>query len=218
MASTNKTSKGLNAWLPTDLPAMDDFNTDNQVASENALWKDDYDPTGAVAAAGGIPAYQAANGMKKSDYDPAGAVATAGGIPAFALSKSGLAQVTGTATDNAMSQKAATDAFVENSHVGVGLWTGSWTSGNIAVPGISNYSQFSVATNLGDGVATLLGSNFRFMGNYATDSRITVASLDATLSGNTLTWKNGYGIQLLPSATSLSAKQPLTVAGIYGII
>lgn len=153
-------------------------------------------------------------------YDPDGEVAAAGGIPAYAVPKTGLAQDTGSAAGNAMSQRAVTEALagkVDAGKVGEQIFTGAWTTGAITREQFRSYKLFAIATNLGDGVATLLGNNFRFTGNYATADRITAVSLDATLNGDTLTWKNGFGIQLLPSATP-SAKQTLTVAAIYGIV
>jgi Phage tail fibre repeat. len=54
MGSTNKFSSGLNNWVDSDKPERIDFVTDNEIIDENAMWKDDYDPNGTIAAAGGI--------------------------------------------------------------------------------------------------------------------------------------------------------------------
>ena len=54
MGSTNKFPSGLNNWVDSDKPERIDFVTDNEIIDENAMWKDDYDPNGTIAAVGGI--------------------------------------------------------------------------------------------------------------------------------------------------------------------
>ena len=54
MGSTNKFPSGLNNWVGTDKPERVDFVSDNEIIDSNAMWKDDYDPNGTIAAAGGI--------------------------------------------------------------------------------------------------------------------------------------------------------------------
>lgn len=76
MPSAQKFPSGLNNWISSDVPLREDFISDNEILNENALWKQDYDAEGNVAAAGGIDVYA----LKKSLYDPAGVVAEKGGI------------------------------------------------------------------------------------------------------------------------------------------
>ena len=61
MGSSYKFPSGLNNWVGSDKPERLDFVTDNEIIDENAMWKEDYDPTGEIATAGGIaPAVQGA--------------------------------------------------------------------------------------------------------------------------------------------------------------
>lgn len=81
------------------------------------------------------------------------------------------------------------------------LWTGTWSSGNITVDGLSNYHMFQVRISrksdhllLGTSVLVFLSSTasntyFRGIGAYC-DSTSTYINyyLNATVSGDTLTW------------------------------
>ena len=78
MASTNKYSmSGLNQWVETDYPEMEDFNEDNHILTDNAMWKAAYDNDGSVAVLGGI----------KSAIESA--LSSGGGFALYTHSKSG---------------------------------------------------------------------------------------------------------------------------------
>lgn len=64
MASMEKYPSGLNKWIESDKPAMQDFVGDNRIHDENAMWKETYDEDGAVADTGGIKEYA----MAKDTY------------------------------------------------------------------------------------------------------------------------------------------------------
>jgi len=57
MGSTNKYPHGLNSWVEADKPVMEDFNQDNNLIANDAMWKEDYDSDGSVLSGGGIKAF-----------------------------------------------------------------------------------------------------------------------------------------------------------------
>ena len=79
MSSSSQFPSGLSNWTGADKPTRADFVRDNGILDENALWKQKYDPTGAVAARGGIAEYA----LDRDRYDQDGSVAAAGGFAAY---------------------------------------------------------------------------------------------------------------------------------------
>lgn len=77
MSSKNTYPSGLNHWIASDKPELQDFLNDNETLTNNAMWKKDYDKTGSVKAAGGIPAYMTANLAGTLPIEKGGTGATA---------------------------------------------------------------------------------------------------------------------------------------------
>lgn len=96
------------------------------------------------------------------------------------------------------------------------LWTGSWSSGNISVPGFSDYSLFEITYD-NKGSKTLAmkhGTYFRGIGGFpASASTFMILGFGATFSGNTLTF--GYAAERNIIA---GTQTELTVTSIIGIV
>lgn len=95
------------------------------------------------------------------------------------------------------------------------LWSGSWSSGNITVDGISQYHLFIVRMS-GQGTQMLVGKNgiyWRGEGGYAASStNETRYYVNATLSGDTLTMVDCHSINASGGRTAH------TVTEIIGVI
>ena len=93
------------------------------------------------------------------------------------------------------------------------LWTGSWSSGDITVDGLSNYTLFIVKMQ-GQGTAmlvTLNGTYFRGDGGYAASSTIEAHYyINATLSGDTLTMVSCHSI----SGTTQTDRTVIEIIGV----
>lgn len=57
MSSSEQLPSGLNRWVHFDKPNRADFVRDNEIIDQNAMWKQDYDEHGEVAALGGLSSY-----------------------------------------------------------------------------------------------------------------------------------------------------------------
>lgn len=97
------------------------------------------------------------------------------------------------------------------------LWSGSWSSGNISVPGLTDYFEYEFAFSGTDIRANVKrgGSWLTGIGGVSTPSRDTV-HFGATYSSNVLTWVGASRISHAPSGNH-GAGSDLTVVAIYGI-
>lgn len=96
------------------------------------------------------------------------------------------------------------------------LWTGTWTTGNISVPGLSGYSLIEIQISGNDTtiIAAKKSQSFRGIGGTAwsgaTGSRYV---FNATFSGDTLTWVECCGG---PMTADIMTEQVVT--GIVGLL
>lgn len=105
--------------------------------------------------------------------------------------------------------------LLTNADVDVELWSGTWTTGSITVPGLQNYTIFRI-TMVGQGtdiIATRHTQYLRGTGGYCrSTSDASIYFLAATVSGNTISfgactaWNMGK-----------QSWDAMTVTGIYGI-
>ena len=96
------------------------------------------------------------------------------------------------------------------------LWTGSWSSGNISVPGFSDYSVFEITFDEKATKALLMkhGGYLRGMGGFSSSANsFMILGFGATFSGNTLTF--GYAAERNIIADT---QTELTVTSIVGIV
>jgi len=97
------------------------------------------------------------------------------------------------------------------------LWEGSWSSGDITVPNINNYSMFLVRIG-----ATLLncqrdGTTFRGGNTFINGSAVYTIAMAATISGTTLTLTGAKAVTHTASG-SHSALSDQTISGIYAMM
>lgn len=101
------------------------------------------------------------------------------------------------------------------------LWSGSWSSGTLSVPGITDYMLLRLAMD-GTGYPIIAvvapGQNVRgFGGGALSASAANLPTFNASLSGTTLTW--GFCHEITHTASgSHSAATARGISGIYGII
>jgi hypothetical protein len=111
------------------------------------------------------------------------------------------------------------DIWLGDRKILTSLWTGSWSSGNITVDGISQYHLFIVRMSE-QGTQMLVsvyddgsGIYFRGFGGYSPSSTNEVGYyLNATMSGDTLTMVNCHSINASGTRTAH------TVCEIIGVI
>lgn len=96
------------------------------------------------------------------------------------------------------------------------LWTGNWGSGSIDVTDLSKYSVLFLNTNATDGLCAVVQSHIWWSGAYPSGNRHTTSALEATVSGDRLTWVAGSYMHHNASGNhdGLSA---LYVRNIYGV-
>lgn len=100
------------------------------------------------------------------------------------------------------------------------LWSGSWSSGSITVPGFSDYKLFFVQTTDGDGAFCLVDFSLLLGGGLypltGTSGQM-IYSIRAGVSGNTLSMQNSYAI-LRPKDSINGGQFTRTVNAIYGLL
>lgn len=118
----------------------------------------------------------------------------------------------------------ANTAAGARTNLGMGklLWSGSWSSGNISVPAILNYSilqiiftRSSVTYTM---VASINGIRLRgICGDVNVDGGQTSIAIACTISGTTLTNLTFSGFFLFPAGTISQMSGDFTITEIYGI-
>ena len=118
----------------------------------------------------------------------------------------------------------AGDPVNARSNLGMGnlLWSGSWSSGNISVPEIPNYSVLQIIFTRSSitytMVASIKGIRLRgICGDVNVDGGQTSIAIACTISGTTLTNLTFSGFFLFPSGTISQMSGDFTITEIYGV-
>lgn len=156
MGSSAQFASGLNNWVASDKPKMNDFVSDNRIVDENAMWRADYDASGNVAGAGGIPGY-----VEQALEDLAGEVSQD-------VSQSVTAQVTANLSELMQAATALYVSLAGNDTTGDGSQNKPYRTLQKAldmIPLISSSVTISIAAGdyIADGAARL--SNRIVLGN-----------------------------------------------------
>lgn len=143
---------------------------------EQSMLKDDFDPTGAVAAAGGIAGWAA-------EGDGNGVALNALAVP--------WTGVTSKPNISLPTQKTL-------------LWSGSWSTGSITVPDLNKYELFQIDTTSGTIIAWRFDDVITGVGTYVYSSqRALFTVFRATFAGDTITGAPYYfNIQVNTAITS----------------
>ena len=115
----------------------------------------------------------------------------------------------------------ATTAEGARTNIGIGtqLWSGSWSTGQITVPNLTNYTMFYLDVSNSNTLvpafrerSSLRGSS----GYFSSNDYGHLALFDASVSGNTLTYGHLIDISI-SRAGNMGFSDDLEVVAIYGI-
>lgn len=101
------------------------------------------------------------------------------------------------------------------------LWSGSWNSNSITVPGLTNYTVFRIdVADAGTGILAIReGSYFRGGSFFTTaDGTTYLVDIAALVNGNTLTYVNSHSRSITPSGVVGPGTKNTEIAAIYGVI
>lgn len=101
------------------------------------------------------------------------------------------------------------------------LWSGSWSSGGINVPGLSEYTVFNVdLAAAGTGILAVKEVDFFRGGNMYTDANGTtyMATIAATVNGDRLNYINCHSRSITSAGVVGPGEADQVVGAIYGVI
>lgn len=115
----------------------------------------------------------------------------------------------------------ATTAEGARTNIGIGtqLWSGSWSTGQITVPNLTNYTMFYLDVSDSNTLVPAFRENSSLRGSsgyFSSNDYGHLALFDASVSGNTLTYGHLIDISI-SRAGSLGFSDDLEVVAIYGI-
>lgn len=115
----------------------------------------------------------------------------------------------------------ATTAEGARTNIGIGtqLWSGSWSTGQITVPNLTNYTMFYLDVSRSNTLVPAFRENSSLRGSsgyFSSNDYGHLALFDASVSGNTLTYGHLIDISI-SRAGSLEFSDDLEVVAIYGI-
>lgn len=101
------------------------------------------------------------------------------------------------------------------------LWSGNWSSGEITVPGLNDYTVFRVDyTTTGTGVLAVREGIYFRGGNFfsTADGSTYLVDISATINGEKLTYINSHSRSITPAGVVGAGTDQTEVTAIYGII
>ena len=101
------------------------------------------------------------------------------------------------------------------------LWSGSWNTGGISVPGLSDYTVFYVdVATAGTGILAVKETDYFRGGNLYTDTNGTtyMATIAASVNGERLVYQNCHSRSITSAGVVGPGEAELAVAAIYGVV
>lgn len=221
--SSETPNLGLPQWVLSDPPQMVDFNNAFSTIDEHTTFDSIVSPggemTGALTMNNNVSVNSklsdgtAANLISRNDSNNIwiGAADSAG-----ALGQGSIYLATSANGDAYVSRQNVRTKILDYGFVWKELWTGTWSSGTISVPGSSEYGLFQIRLS-GQGTTIPVlkyGQHLRGMGGYssATPTIITY-QFTATISGDTWTF-----VACNSENHSTNAVTSLVISSICGIV
>ena len=101
------------------------------------------------------------------------------------------------------------------------LWSGSWNSSDITVPGPTDYTVFRIdVAEAGTGILAIREGSFFRGGSFFTtaDGTTYLVDIAASVNGNTLTYINSHSRSITPAGVVGPGTKNTEIAAIYGVI
>lgn len=221
--SSETPNLGLPQWVLSDPPQMADFNNAFSTIDEHTTFDSIVSPGGEMTGALTMNNNVSVN-SKLSDGTTANLIGRnnsnniwIGTADEGVMEKQGSVYLATSDTGNAyVGRNNVRDKILDYGFVWKELWTGTWSSGTISVPGSSEYGLFQIRLS-GQGTTIPVlkhGQHLRGMGGYssATPTIITY-QFTATISGDTWTF-----VACNSENHSTNAVTSLVISSICGIV